>query len=339
MKIINPLYDLAFKYLMQNERYAKKVLSVILEMDVEDVHLEQQETIYDDERRNLRLFRLDFKATIRDLKGNRSTVLIELQKSKFDTDIERFRNYLGMSYMSRYPDLQDQRESISQVSEDHPKPYPGIHPIISIYILGYNLDDLPYLAVTVNRDVIDSVTGEKIQSESFFVTHLTHRSHIIQVKRLPRERRSRLENFLMFFNQAWCREKGYIIDLQEIPGGFEDMAQYLQAPLLDASFRRKLEAEDQMDRVFNKQEEQLMILEKLREEAEKRETDERRQKEDERRLKEEERRQKEEAIQREEQTRSQLSKAIKRMLSRGFTITEIARDLEINEEDVKRIGN
>jgi hypothetical protein len=209
MKIINPLYDLAFKYLMQNERYAKKVLSVILEMEVEDVHLEQQETIYDDERRNLRLFRLDFKATIRDLGGNRSTVLIELQKSKFDTDIERFRNYLGMSYMNRYPDLHDQRESISQVSEDHPKTYPGVHPIISVYILGYNLDDLPYLAVTVNRDVIDSVTKEKIQSESFFVTHLTHRSHIIQVKRLPRERRSRLENFLMFFNQAWCREKGY----------------------------------------------------------------------------------------------------------------------------------
>jgi DNA-directed RNA polymerase specialized sigma24 family protein len=307
MRIINPLYDLAFKYLMQNERYAKRVLSVILELEVDDVHLEQQETVYNDDRRNLRLFRLDFKATIRDMEGNKSTVLIELQKSKYDTDIERFRNYLGMSYMSRYPDLQDQQESISQVSEDTYQPYSGIHPIISIYILGYNLDDLPYLAVTVNRDVIDSVTKEKIQSESFFVTHLTHRSHIIQVKRLPKERRSRLEKFLMFFNQAWCREKGYIIELQEIPTGFEDMAQYLQAPLLDENFRRKLEAEDQIDRVFNKKEEQLMISEKLREEAEKRE----------------------------EQIRTHLSKAIKKMLSRGFTITEIAEDLGIPEEEVK----
>lgn len=31
MKIINPLYDRAFKYLMENERLAKKVISVLLD--------------------------------------------------------------------------------------------------------------------------------------------------------------------------------------------------------------------------------------------------------------------------------------------------------------------
>ncbi len=30
MKIINPLYYKAFKYLMENTRYARKVLSVII---------------------------------------------------------------------------------------------------------------------------------------------------------------------------------------------------------------------------------------------------------------------------------------------------------------------
>ncbi len=45
MEIINPLYDIAFKYLMQEEPYAKKVLSVILDTEVVSVSLNQQESV------------------------------------------------------------------------------------------------------------------------------------------------------------------------------------------------------------------------------------------------------------------------------------------------------
>jgi hypothetical protein len=34
MKIANPLYDHAFKYLMSNDKLARKVLSVILDKEV-----------------------------------------------------------------------------------------------------------------------------------------------------------------------------------------------------------------------------------------------------------------------------------------------------------------
>ncbi|NCU33100.1 MAG: hypothetical protein EOM23_09270, partial [Candidatus Moranbacteria bacterium] len=94
MKIINPLYDKAFKYLMENEKFARKVLSVILDVDIKEVSLGQQETLFLDEKRQLTLFRLDFKAVIKDADGSTKTVLIELQKSKYPTDIQRFRNYL-----------------------------------------------------------------------------------------------------------------------------------------------------------------------------------------------------------------------------------------------------
>jgi len=46
MKIVNPLYDIAFKYLMENNRLAKKVLGVILETEVEELVLSQQETVF-----------------------------------------------------------------------------------------------------------------------------------------------------------------------------------------------------------------------------------------------------------------------------------------------------
>ncbi|MFO7722712.1 MAG: hypothetical protein R6V49_05755, partial [Bacteroidales bacterium] len=99
MKIINPLYDKAFKYLMENEKFARKVIAVILDEEVESVSLRPQETMQPDTHRGLTLFRLDFRADIRQADGTLKTVLIELQKSKFATDIQRFRAYLGSQYM------------------------------------------------------------------------------------------------------------------------------------------------------------------------------------------------------------------------------------------------
>ena len=112
MKIINPLYDKAFKYLMEHEKYAKKVLSIILDTEIEDLTLSQQETVAPDEKRGLTLFRLDFKAVIKKRDGTKHKVLIELQKSKFSTDIRRFRAYLGASYLDKGP---------AKVAEDHVK--------------------------------------------------------------------------------------------------------------------------------------------------------------------------------------------------------------------------
>jgi len=44
MKIVNPLYDYAFKYLMDNEQIAKKVLSIILNTKVLQLHSKPEET-------------------------------------------------------------------------------------------------------------------------------------------------------------------------------------------------------------------------------------------------------------------------------------------------------
>jgi hypothetical protein len=276
MKIINPLYDKAFKYLMENKKFARKVLSVIMDVDVEEVSLGQQETVFPDQKRSLTLFRLDFKAVIKEADGSRKTVLIELQKSKFATDIQRFRNYLGSNYMAKAQE--------PGMAEDARMEYQPAYPIVAIYILGYKLDDLPYMAVTVNREVTNSVNGEKIKVKSFFIDHLTHQSHIIQVRRLPEKRRTRLENFLVLFNQAWVTGENYIIDLQEIPKGFADMAKYLQGPLMDESFRRNLEAEEEIDFIFDEQEakylKQIAEAEEREKQAQKREEMIRKQKEE-----------------------------------------------------------
>jgi len=251
MKIVNPLYDKAFKYLMQNERLAKKVLSVILDQEILELTVSQQETIVPDEKRALTLFRLDFKAVIVTPENTKQTVLIELQKSKFSTDIQRFRTYLGMNY------IHSETETINDKEVKTP------YPIIAIYILGYKLKDLPYLAVKVNQCVTDAVSKKEIKVNSFFVNHLTHRSHILQVKHLPEKRRTKLEKLLTLFNQAWCTNDRFILDLQEVPKEFEDIAKHLTSPVLDDNFRRQLIAEEEIDQIFDEQE--LKYIKKIEE--------------------------------------------------------------------------
>ena len=89
MKIINPLYDTAFKYLMQNERLAKKALSVMLGQEIIELSLGQQETIFPDEKRGLSLFRLDFKPAL---------ILLRYRETKFSTS---GKQKLVLAYKSR----------------------------------------------------------------------------------------------------------------------------------------------------------------------------------------------------------------------------------------------
>ena len=311
MRIVNPLYDTAFKYLMQNEKYARKVLSVILDVEIEEVHLTQQETVYPDEKRHLTLFRLDFKALIVEPDGTKKTILIELQKSKYKTDIQRFRHYLGSAYMDK---------PRKDIVAEPPEQYGDIFPIVTIYILGYKLDELPYMAVTVNREVIDAATKQKIEVESFFIEHLTHKSHIIQVRRLPEQRRTKLEKFMLLFNQAWVAETKSILDLEELPEGFEDLANHLHGPVADAKFLRDLEAEEELDSIFDDQEARYLMAVLEKEEAEKRET--------------EAKQREAEAKQREKNAMLKLASTMKRY---GESIEHIMRETGLSNEEIDRL--
>ncbi len=290
MKIANPLYDHAFKYLMSNDKLARKVLSTILEQEVVELDLAQQEIVVSDEDRHFTLFRLDFKAVILDASGKREKVLIELQKSKLPTNLLRFRHYLGNVYSQK---RQNKTEDTILL------------PIIAIYILGYNVKDIPVMAALVDRKVIDVATKKELKVDSEFIELLTHKTYAIQVRRLPEKRKTQLEKFMTLFNQAWVSDKNYILDLEEVPEEFKDVAKYLHKPLTDKSLLKKLAAEEEMEDYFAEQEVKLKKAFQLAEEERRQKEEERRQKEEERRQKEEERKQKEEERRQKEEERRQ----------------------------------
>jgi len=329
MQIANPLYDHAFKYLMSNDKLARKVLSVILEKEVLELDLSQQEVVIEDEERRFTLYRLDFKAVIEDEYGRRETVLIELQKSKLPTNVLRFRSYLGLAYTQkikiRHPETQVEQDSAL--------------PIISIYILGYNVEDIPHVAIKVNHSIIDMSSQKELDLQSDFIDLLTHTTCILQVRRLPKQRRSRIEHFLTLFNQAWVMEQKYILDLQEVPEGFEDIAEYLQRPLQEEEIRAKLRAEEEMETLFAQQEAENAYYKRTATEAKAREEEAKAREEVERRQKEEERRQKEEAKAREElaleQAREARVKLARLLLRTGMSVKDAAIETGLSEEELR----
>jgi hypothetical protein len=237
MKIINPLYDNGFKYLMDNPRYARKFLSAVLDADVEQAALCNQVNIYPDENCGLVFLRLDFNVKVKQDQGIVKDVMVIIQKSKLSSD-HRAHNGFGCDLFRNH--RQNNREQSVIPASD----------AINVYLLGYNLDDLPYMSISVNQNIV--VPDNGVYTKSYSIENIAP-IHIIQVRRLPDSRRTRLEKMMMFFNQAWCTHNRYVLDLQEVPAGYQDVAEYLHVPLMDQQFTRTLELEEEMESFFDKQ--------------------------------------------------------------------------------------
>jgi hypothetical protein len=327
MKIANPLYDHAFKYLMSNDKLAKKVLSTILEQEVLELELAQQEIIIEDKLKHFTLYRLDFKAKIKNDQGKEELVLIELQKSKLPTNELRFRNYLGSAYSQKKTKQKADKATAIETL-----------PIIAIYIMGYNLVDIPVMAVTVDRKIINASTKEELDIQSNFIELLTHKCYILQVRRLPKKRRTKLEEFMTLFNQAWISNDNYILDLEYVPEAFSDIAEYLHRPLESEEMVRQLAAEDEVELLFASQEAEIAKAIARAKEA-RTKLKEAKAKEKEAREKEKEAKQKEkEAKQKEKEARKQEKEAKERAQEAKERAQEAKERAQEAQEKTKEIN-
>ena len=144
---------------------------------------------------------------------------------------------------------------------------------------------------------------------------------------LPKQRRSRIEQFLTLFNQAWVMEEKYILDLQEVPEGFEDIAEYLQRPLQEEEIRAKLRAEEEVEAIFAQQEAENAYFKRVAQEAKTREKEAKAREE-------EERRQKESAL---EQARESIIKLARVLLRTGMPLKEVALETGLSEDEVQAL--
>lgn len=239
MLIANPIYDIVFKRLMENERVAKFFISTMINQTVESVEVMPQEFTYTDELVGLRLFRLDFVAVIKTENGENKKVLIEIQKAKNRVDIMRFRNYLAEQYKK-----QDKVNGVKKTL-----------PITTIYLLGFDLPEVTTACVHVERQYKDLINdGTILNVKSGFIESLTHDSYVVQINRITNRYKTRLDKLLSIFEQA------YFIDEKEVVKEFphevvgEDLkivTDILHHSGVDSETRKQLEIEQEAWRTID----------------------------------------------------------------------------------------
>ena len=191
MKIANPIYDVAFKYLMEDNEIAKDYVSAILGIDIVSIEIQAQEFVEINKETGLRMYRIDFKAIIRDKNGKLQTSLIEIQKSKKGLEVERFQSYLGLNYLKQNIVL-DANNVSKKVG----------YPITPIYILGFRLKNIKVPVLKVERTYTNAISGRKLKVKEDFVEKLSHDLYAIQIPRLKMQARTDLEKMLDVFNSS-----------------------------------------------------------------------------------------------------------------------------------------
>jgi len=306
MKIMNPIYDNAFKYLMDNEEIAKIVLSIILDTKVLSLQSKPQETPVV-QFGDIYLARFDFKAIIRSAQGKEQTVLIEIQKYKSPNPILRFRKYLAQNYM-KAETLTTQNGEVTKTL-----------PIITIYILGFDLPEFSCKAIRIDNNPYDIIGQKNLTVKSKFVELLTHQSFILIAAPKPSvvSGKTRLEKFLNLFLQKLEGDPSNPIIEVETDDDTDDeikkLITHLNHATLDAEIVRRVDAEKDYLKGIENLENQVENERRQKEEAQQREEDERRQK---------------------VEIQEKLKKTVKNMYHKALTINEIA---DITGETYERI--
>ena len=188
--VANPIYDSVFKYLMEDNRVAKTVLSALMKKEVVEVEMRKHEYT-NGTRDKISMFRIDFGAKVRQEDGSLKLVLIELQKTWLETETLRFRQYLGTQYAN--PD--------NILKDDNPNGY-GI-PMITVYLLGHRVGDIEEPVLYVRHKSYD-YDGKEVTKgmPAPFVESLVHDSIIVQIPYLHGRVNNRLVEVLSVFDQT-----------------------------------------------------------------------------------------------------------------------------------------
>lgn len=190
MVIANPIYDVVFKKLMEDKRIAKFFIETLTSETILDIEVKPQEYTYNDRLAGIMLYRLDFIAKIKTGENEYKNVLIEIQKAKHSVDLMRFRNYLAEQYKKE-----------DEVSTPTGKSTTAL-PIITIYLLGFNLPEVDASVIKVSREYYDLIEKKVIVAKNDFIEKLTHDCYIIQIPRIKPRLQSKLETLLTVFEQA-----------------------------------------------------------------------------------------------------------------------------------------
>ncbi len=311
IQIANPIYDSVFKYLMEDERIAKTLLSALLKKEVVAVEMRRNEYT-NGVRDNISMFRIDFGAHVKEPDGTIRLVLIELQKTWLETETLRFRQYLGAQYSNP--------ENVP--SENNKDGY--AIPMVAIYLLGHRVGDINVPVLYVKHKAYDydgNVVTDGIPDP--FVESLIHDSIIVQIPLLHGQVNNRLEKVLSVFDQSQKNGSDrHVLNVNDTSFYDDEDMQYLLRRLLmaaaNAQLRQEMNVEDEYFKALEDRDTALMMKDKkLAEQAEQLEQN------------------KAEL----EQNKAQLRTMALLLSNSGMSVEEIAKSVGMSQDQVKLLLN
>ena len=325
--VANPIYDCVFKFLMEDERIAKTVLSALLKKEVVSVEMRRHEHP-NVTRDKISMFRIDFAAQVKEDDGTVRLILIELQKTWVDTETLRFRRYLAAQYNAEE----------NMVKEDELKGYAV--PMIAVYLLGHRVGDIDKAVVYVTHNAFD-YDGKVVEGgmQDPFINSLIHDSIIVQIPLLHGKINNRLDRVLSVFDQSQRDAKNQQIvclDEKEYAGDSDMMyiLHRLGLAAMDADVRQEMNDEDEFYSVLEARDTQVMKLNEQLTEKKKQLNEQKAQlNEKQAQLNEKTVRLAEAEAQLKEQ-KSQVKAMVKAMVGNGMTIEAVAKMMNKSEDEI-----
>ena len=233
--VANPLYDAVFKYLMEDDRIAKTILTALLKKKVIDVKIRRNEYANLTRRESISMFRIDFAATVLDEDNQPHLMLIELQKTWLPTETLRFRRYLALQYNNEENMLKEEHEKYAI-------------PMVAIYLLGHCVGKIEEPVIYVNHHAYN-YDGKKVEEgiPDPFVESLQHDSIIVQIPLLHGRVNNRLEKVLCLFDQTNVADNKKVIKVDdkqfEGDNDMEYIVRRLQSAAANPDIRNRMNAE------------------------------------------------------------------------------------------------
>ncbi|MBU0487248.1 MAG: hypothetical protein KKD31_04765 [Bacteroidetes bacterium] len=264
MLIANPIYDAVFKYLMEDSKIARLLISGIIGENVILLDPKPQEYTIERKRKTgsestdlsyTTVYKLDYTATIQTPDGTKKRVVIEVQKARLHTEIMRFREYLGGQYANP--------ENVYEVREPEAT-YKKAMPIISIYFLGQRLNSTKAPVLKVARQYVDVINNIVLTEKEEFIESLTHDAFVIQIPYLKTRRKNELLRLLSVFDQNNITKDIHILNVKEesFPEKFRPIIRRLQKAIVAPEVRYRMNQQDRAEMVLLDQELKIEHLEK-----------------------------------------------------------------------------
>ncbi len=281
--IPNPIYDVVFRYLMEDPGSAMIIISTLINEKIKKLQLEP--TTHSEKKKHgteieiqdpktkddIHLFHLDFTAIVELPDGSEELIMIELQKASEPDDIFRFKRYISKNFQKKQEkEITDPK---TQAIETINKPIR----LIPIFFLNFRIEnEINDLLIKTNRLKTGVFKNKNLQKHNDFIDNLSYDIWVVQLPNLQNiseneyindEYKQKLYALLKLFDQkskVKDNEHRLRIIRKFFPGFLDRVIKRIQAASVNnPNLEEQMYAEDEYLKSLIKRDIKITLLEEI----------------------------------------------------------------------------